>query len=256
MKTICETLEAKKARDTLGLMLYLLGITGYDIEADRASRVSMDLYHDEQVIEGIANTRLGPKQRTSLMYRAKKGDLRRVKFLTDFGARVDIGDKNGRTAFHYATEWGQFEMVRWLYTTGVPLTISDKVGWTALMLASREGDLKLVQWLCTNEALLDQQSVDGESALSIACKSGHASPIRRHDVVRFLCQSGASLDLQDNHGWTALMVASYSGSLHMVITLCERGANIDLRNRRGTALQIARDRGHVQVARYLEERGI
>jgi ankyrin repeat protein len=248
-----EEIEAKNVRGKQGLMLYLLGTTGYDSEADRVSCASKDLYNDEQVAEGTAKAQLGPKQRTRLMYRAKKGDIRRVKFLSEVGARVYIGDKDGRTALHHAAEWGQCEMVRWLYTTGVPLTISDKLGWTALMLASREGDIRLVRWLCTNGAHLDQQSVHGESALSIACKGGHSSQMRRRAVVRFLCWSGASLDLQDKAGWTALMVASYNGYLHIVVTLCHGGANIDLRGVRGDALKIARDRGHVKVIQFLEK---
>ena len=126
------------------------------------------------------------------MYAAYKGDVERLNFIADLGARVNM------TAMCDHGFGGNC---------------------SALHFASWHGHTVCVRSLCDRGAMIDAQTEYGETALNLACWKGHL------DVVRLLCERGAQIDLQDVSGGTALFLASCKDNIDSARYLCERGAN-------------------------------
>ena len=184
--------EEEEKEDTFSLVLFLLGSCGYDLEADRVARVSKRILESEQIVEGISRFQFPITKRTRLMYAANTGNLKRLNFIADLGARVNMTGHGG-------VGWGGH--------------------WTALHFAIRNGHTECVRFLCDRGTVIDAQTENGCTALHLACWYSHL------DVIRQLCENGAQIDLQDITGWTALYYASYNSKIDSARYLCERGAN-------------------------------
>ncbi len=98
---------------------------------------------DEQIWDALKDVPGGGKEgRTRLMYAAIEGNLERVHFMLDRGARVDN------------------------------VCVND--GWTALMVASLAGHLKVVIELCERGATVNAARTDnGFTVLMCASIAGH-----------------------------------------------------------------------------------
>ncbi|KAH8172104.1 ankyrin repeats (3 copies) domain-containing protein [Sarocladium implicatum] len=85
--------------------------------------------------------------------------------------------------------------------------------------------------------------------------------VKREDavVVKELVRRGAKPSVVDSHDGTALMIAAARGNLGLVKTLVEPGVALDARpsgrTQQKTALFLACERNHEDVARYLIESG-
>lgn len=70
--------------------------------------------------------------------------------------------------------------------------------------------------------------------------------------VKTLIRQGANVNAVDKDSETALMAAAFNGNEQIVQILLEKGAIVGIRNNRGaSAIDIARLRGHLDVARKL-----
>jgi uncharacterized protein len=77
----------------------------------------------------------------------------------------------------------------------------------------------------------------------------------QRETAELLIRAGADVNARQRHDWTPLHGAAHAGSLALVRLMLDRGADPNIKNRdRKTALDIARERGHEQVAELLEER--
>lgn len=103
---------------------------------------------------------------------------------------------------------------------------------------------------------------NGKTALMDASWRGNL------EVVQVLIERGADVNIaalenrglwgpfrHKNTGWTALMFATERGKIECIRRLLSAGADPQVRSRAGkTALSIAEDYGHEEVARFLRER--
>jgi ankyrin repeat protein len=80
------------------------------------------------------------------------------------------------------------------------------------------------------------------------------------DIVKFLVEHGANVNAAATvagfTGYTALIYASERGQVNVVKYLIKHGANINAKKKNGdTALSLAENNGHTEVARILREAG-
>ena len=160
--------------------------------------LSRAFYSDTQ-LWGAFKEHQGPKGRTRLMYAARKGNVARVRFLLDRGARMEVVDSDGFNVLMIASFVGSLEVARLLMVKGANVSaarIND--GMTALMLASEQGHLEIAKLLVERGANVNAaRTDDGWTALMWAAQEGHL------EVVRLLLSSGADKAALNHAGGTA-----------------------------------------------------
>jgi ankyrin repeat protein len=77
----------------------------------------------------------------------------------------------------------------------------------------------------------------------------------RLDVVRYLLDRGADVNAREKLGDTALTEASYYGHVDIVKELIFRGADLNAIGDNGTALDVATNRKHAEIADLLRHHG-
>ena len=155
-------------------------------------------------------------QSVSLFKAALEGDLSKVSEMVQQGSDVNQTDQDGRTALMYAAFNGHAEVAKILLAHKTDVNLRDPEGRTALMFASSGPFPETVK------LLLDHQ----------------ADP----NIV----------DFQEH--FTALMYAAAEGQLENVKILLGSKADPSLKDIDGdNALTFARNNGHLEVARLLEE---
>jgi ankyrin repeat protein len=124
----------------------------------------------------------------------------------------------------------------------------------ALMMVAAEGKEDLAILLLEYGADVNAIDADGHTALMEAANFEHLN------VVKFLVEHGANVNaaatLGGYTGYTALIYASERGHVNVVKYLIKHGANINAKKKNGdTALSLAENNGHTEVARILREAG-
>jgi ankyrin repeat protein len=129
--------------------------------------------------------------------------------------------------------------------------MSAKVKGDELGDAARDGNTdEILRLWRENGATLDveHKGFNGLTPLHWAAWEGHGEACR---ALVSTCR--ANVDSRTSSGLTPLMYAAYYNELQCVEVLMELGADITLRNdKKGTALEWARDEGHIEVAAFLE----
>ena len=103
----------------------------------------------------------------------------------------------------------------------------------------------LLEWGADKEARMN----DGATPLFVAALEG------QYLVVMMLLSAGADRNAARIDGVTPLVIAAHQGHLTSVESLIDAGANVDCitKNGRLSAIDIARDRGHIEVTNALLE---
>jgi len=183
---------------------------------------------------------------------AHKGDIAALKQALATGADVNARDAFGRTPLHVAAFAQQRKAIRVLAAAGADLGALEVDRYDAVTIAAVADDEETLRVLLSlgASAKLVTSRYDG-TALIAAAHLGHDG------VVRQLIAAGAPLDHVNNLHWTALIeavVLGDGGARHQatVKALVEAGASRQLTDRQGrTPLQLARDRGYVEIARLM-----
>ena len=187
---------------------------------------------------------------------AARGDAAGIARLAAAGASVQARDGRGRTPLHVAAHAAQGDALRALATVGADPNALDFDRYDIATIAAVANDLPTLRVAlevrCSAKNVTSRY--DG-TALIAAAHLGHA------EVVRELIRAGAPLDHVNNLGWTALIesiVLGDGGPRHIATlqALVDAGANVNLADRGGaTPLQLARSRGHREMAEILEKAG-
>jgi uncharacterized protein len=166
--------------------------------------------------------------------------------------RLDASSRSsGSSMLFAAAHAGDLEIAKAMIALGSDPNEAPAKGWTPLMIAAAEGHESVVFALLDAGADPNARNDLGRTALMFAASKGFTP------IVTALLARNASPDLApaDGQGWTALMVASSNGHLDSVKALLEAGATPASRDEAGeTALSLARQRGHRDVAELLEEK--
>jgi ankyrin repeat protein len=197
-----------------------------------------------------ARDRLG---RTALALAAKEGRERLAESLLRRGAAVDARAISGATPLLSAAEADRTSVARVLVAHGANVNLAGPNGLTPLMAAAFNGNMALLNLLLTKGADPNADDATGKTALVYAASRGFP-----HAVAR-LIDAGVDVNRTYGHGLTALMwAAGYADGAgtddirEVLGLLVAHGASPDARDDRGkTAVEIARDLGHREVADYL-----
>ena len=200
-----------------------------------------------------ARDRIGARP---LSHAARSGHLEMVDLLLARGAPIDARDLNGASALYYAAERGHNTVVQRLIERGADVKLTGRSGVSPVAAAAYAGRDSIVAMLLAHGA--DGRAPDdtGKPPVIYAAASG------RLDIVKQLLGDG-DLNARYANDLTLLMWASgpdekvpEAQAIEVVSYLLDAGAHIDDRDDRGrTALMIAAEGGHAEIADLLLKRG-
>lgn len=165
-----------------------------------------------------------------------------VKRLINTVPNIDVRNEHGNTALHLAAIHDRLDTVKYLVEKGANIEAKDSNGWTALHYAatgSGPGRLETVKYLLGKGASVYAKNNEGNKPSQLATQA---------DVVNFLSQEESSI-------WH-LCNAAGNGNFNDVKNYASQVSSIDGRGEWGyTPLHCATDAGHLDIAKYLVERG-
>lgn len=150
-------------------------------------------------------------------------------------------NKRGRASLRFAALKGHIEIVKFLLTVGADVNAQDAAGVTALYMAVVFGHVEITRLLL--EAGADVTLEIRWIALTYAALQGDQGPQRHLEILKLM-----SKDIADD---TRLHDDVLAGNLNNVKVLLKIGVNVNGRSDKGTALQIAKDFGHVELVEIL-----
>ena len=187
---------------------------------------------------------------------AAKGTVAEIETLIAAGEKPNIQDSKSRTPLHVAAYMKQHAAARALLKLGANANALEIDRYDIVTIAAVANDLDMLRLALDggSSAKNITSRYDG-TALIAAAHLGHA------EAVKQLIAAKAPLNHVNNLGWTALMesvVLGNGGANHTATlrALVEAGADVNIADKQGTmALQHARRRGYVEIARILENAG-
>jgi ankyrin repeat protein len=210
--------------------------------------------------------------------------------LLDYGASVDARDRFGARPLSHAARFGHPQMVDLLLARGAPINARNLAGASALFFAAEGGHTLIAQRLIERGADVDLTGRGGVSPVAAAAYAGndeiveallahganerssdetgkppivYAAAGARLDIVKRLLARNIDVNARYPNELTLLMWASGPDekapealAIKVVSYLLDAGAHIDDRDARGrTALMIAAEGGHAEIATLLLARG-
>lgn len=210
--------------------------------------------------------------------------------LLDDGASVDARDRFGARPLSHAARFGHPEMVDLLLARGAPIDARNLAGATALYFAAEAGRTSVAQKLIERGADVKLTGRSGISPVAAAAYAGndaiveallahgadervpdetgkppivYAAAGARFDIVKRLLARNIDINARYANDLTLLMWAAgpdekvpEAEAIKVVTYLLDAGAHIDDRDARGrTALMIAAEGGHAEIANILLARG-
>ncbi|PWU06070.1 MAG: hypothetical protein C5B51_13105 [Terriglobia bacterium] len=208
---------------------------------------------------------------TALHWAVRHDDAATVDLLVRAGANVNAANRDGATAMYLACVNGSAAMIEKLLNAGVDANATFLMHQeTPLMEAARTGNLAAVKLLVEHGAQVNaRETLRQTTAIMWAAEQDHA------DIVRYLAASGADVNAQSainepkkrygvnykgteakTGGLNSLVLAAREGALGSLAALIDAKADVNKRTGDGsTAMLVAIQNGHYDIARYLLEHG-
>lgn len=184
---------------------------------------------------------------------AERGDVHGVVALIQAGADVGVSDHRGRTAVTIAAFSGHAEVVTELVAAGADVDVQDDERYNAVLSCGVTGDVEVLRSVLRGRPDLTIRNKHGGVAIIPAAERGHVALVRE-----LLDATDIAVDHVNDLGWTALLEAVMlgdGGAAHVEIVrlLLQGGADRAIADPEGrTALDHARERGHVEMVALLE----
>ena len=201
-----------------------------------------------------ARDRLGARP---LSHAAKSGHLQMVDLLLARGAPIDARNLAGSTALYLAAEGSHILIAQRLIERGADVKLSGRSGISPIAAAAYAGNEIIFDALLAHGA--DERAADDTGKPPIV----YAAAGARFDIVKRLLTRNIDVNARYPNDLTLLMWASgpdegvaETQAMTVVSYLLDAGAHIDDRDNRGrTALMIAAEGGHADIAGLLLARG-
>lgn len=166
-----------------------------------------------------------------LLYAAQEGRSKSVELLIQYGADVNLENKQGETALTTATHEKKINVAKLLLSKGADVNHMDHHGNTPLILAVKNMDEEFVELLLSHQASVDIaaencliEEFNGRTPLILAAGNGS------NEIVNMLIAKGATIDAKNGKGETALLIATKNGYVEIVKSLLKAGADTTLIN--------------------------
>jgi uncharacterized protein len=188
-----------------------------------------------------------------LLAAAERGDVHGIVALIQAGADVGVRDHRNRTAVTIAAFSGHAEVVTELIAAGADVNAQDDERYNAVLSTGVTGDVEVLRAVLRGNPDLRIRNKYGGIAIIPAAERGHVALVRE-----LLDSTDIDVDHVNDLGWTALLEAVMlgdGGAAHVEIVrlLLDGGADRSIADPEGrTALDHARDRGHVEMVALLE----
>ena len=175
-----------------------------------------------------------------------------ARLLLKHGARVSqrSASGGGLMPLHQAAVTAQSAMCELLLDRGAQVDSLDEDRNTPLHYAAASGSAASVKALLRGGAQVDLEQAQGLTPAHWAAHKGHT------DVLSIMLTYGAPVNAAAEEGATPLHMAANRGHLPCVRLLLEKGARRSIKASwdgvEGTALEVAREKGHPRVAKAIE----
>jgi len=159
---------------------------------------------------------------TALMLAVRSGHLELVRELLDRGAEIHAKDADGKTALGWASRTNHQDVVRELFHRSPVFSMNAHFDCdsTALLEATRQGQTDAVFDLLSRCSGLDPRDSFGNTPLMVAVQNGYVELVRDYLVVY-----GVDVNAINYVGDTALKLAVNLGHVDIALILKEAGAN-------------------------------
>lgn len=192
-----------------------------------------------------------------LVKAAAAGDLAEVEHLLVKGGQINGGDADGRTPLIAATRARQLDVVRYLTQWGADVNLKDGRGLSAFLLAASEAgpDDSLLVVMLNSGAKLQSADAEGNTSLHLAARLGYSA------IARRLLTNAVPVDAANNAGRTALREALLAdactaGHIEVVGLLVNAGADVGRTTPDGRPpLELARAANCPEIVAILEKAG-
>eukprot|EP00752_Nemacystus_decipiens_P016405 g14662.t1 len=160
--------------------------------------------------------------------------------------------EQGVSALHMAAFMGHMAMTLALLAAGAKINFQGRARLSALHWAVGGSRVEIVRELLERGADVHLGGPLGKTPVHIAAAFGDA------DTVSLLCLKGADVDRPSDVGWSPLHSAAYYNNVAATRALLSAGADATLRvdGDGASALDLAAEEGHVDIARALIENGV
>jgi ankyrin repeat protein len=221
---------------------------------------------------------------TALIMAAEKGHKKVVTLLLENGADINAANNFGGTALHGALSGRHADLAQFLIKRGADVN-SKHLGSniTVLMTAAVQGYSGVVLTLLEKGADVNAKDMWGYTALVHAAGKGHGEIVKQlvkegrwtnkeesfgralavavgqgyTEIAKLLIEEGADLNEKTaGFGFTPLMIAANRGDTDIIQALINKGADVNTKSTNGlTAMQLAENQGHNEIAKLLQTAG-
>jgi ankyrin repeat protein len=171
---------------------------------------------------------------TALYFAAEGGHTPIVQRLIERDADVKLTGRSRISPIAAAAYAGNDAIVEALLARGADERAPDETGKPPIVYAAAKARLDIVKRLLARNIDINARYPNDLTLLMWASGPDEKAPeAQAMEVVSYLLDAGAHIDDRDNRGRTALMIAAEGGHAEIANLLLARGANASLRDKAG-----------------------